>query len=530
MKAEWIDFIVVGLYVAGLIAVSWYTRKKSKSVNDFLLTDKGVGGVMAAFAYGVTYFSAVIFIGYAGKNGYVFGLSSLWIGIGNAIFGSLLAWLVLGKRTHRMTRFYGARTMPELFEKRYGSKHLKLISALIIFVFLVPYAASVYQGLGALFELFFGIDFWVVVLIMAALTAVYLFFGGYLATVLTDFFQGIIMVFGVVVMVGFVVNAEAVGGITEGIGKLFSDGQGFFPAFATDSGAPLGYTLLMLILLTSFGVWGMPQMVHKFHTVRNETAIKQATYVSTGIALVIGVCAYFVGCFARYILSPEEVLHLISTQQEDQIIPMVLNETLVPGLFGLIAILVMSASMSTLASLTLIGSSAVSVDLYKGYIKKDAPEKNVKLLMRILCVVFVGISVVIAVFKPTGIVELMSLSWGTIAGCFLAPYIYGLYSKKATKQSAYASIITGISITALLYVTSLLLPAAIRAWMSPPAIGVAAMVVSMIVTPIVSHFTKSPQGVRVTELFDEFKKNTAELEARAPHPEQSVAEEPSDAV
>ncbi len=505
--ANRLDILILVLYIVALFGIAFYTRKHSKTVDDFLLAGKGVGGIMTAFAYGTTYFSAVIFIGYAGKNGFLYGLGSLWIGVGNAVIGSLIAWIVLARRTRRTTHLFGSRTLPEMFEKRYESKHIKLVCAIIIFVFLVPYAASVYQGLGYLFELVFGIPFWAIVLIMATLTALYLFFGGYFATVLTDFFQGIIMLSGVAVMVGFVMNYEKVGGAIQGFEKLFADELGFFPSFSSESGAPNGYTLLMLVILTSFGAWGLPQIVHKFHTVKNETAIKQAAWVSTGFALVIGVCAYLAGCFARYIIGAEQAAGLIATGQEDKIIPAILVEALPAGLVGLIVVLVMSASMSTLASLTLAGSSAVAVDFYKGYIKKDASDKKVNLLMRILCVAFVGVSVVIAITRPAGIISLMSLSWGTLAGCFLGPYIYGLYSRKATKKGAYAGIISGLAVTLVLYITSLILShtgnAVAAGYFSPPAIGVFAMIASVTVVPLVSRFTAPPSEEMITKLFAE---------------------------
>lgn len=486
---DWLNILILALYAAGLIGVTYFTRKRSRTINDFLLAGKGVGGVMTAFAYGTTYFSAVIFIGYAGTSGYSYGLASLWIGVGNAIIGSFLAWQLFSKRTRRLMHYTGAKTMSEMLEKRYQSKHIKLLSALIIFVFLVPYAASVYQGLGYLFELVFHLPFWSVVLIMALLTSLYLFFGGYFATVVTDFIQGIIMLLGVVLMVGFVVNYETVGGLIESVGKLLGDNLGLFPAFVQD-GKPLGYTLLMLTLLTSFGVWGLPQIVHKFHTVRSEKSVTSAKWISSGFALVVGVGAYFVGCLARYIIDVNSLLS--QSGGADMIIPNVLYKALPAGLLGLIAVLILSASMSTLSALTLASGSSVAVDIYKGYIKKDASDKSVNLLMRVLCVIFILVSVVIALFKPEAIISLMSLSWGTIAGCFLAPYILGLFLKRMNKKAAYGGIITGLAVTAALYVTSLILPASnsAKAFLSAPAIGVYAMALNMLVTLIIAYLTK----------------------------------------
>ena len=130
------------------MGIAVFTHKKSASLNSFYLSNREMSGWMSAFAYGTTYFSAVIFIGYAGKLGFGMGLAAIWIGITNAIIGSLFAWLVLAKRTCAMSQALEARTMPEFFEKRYESKYLKLYGPLVIFVFLIPYSTSVYQGLA----------------------------------------------------------------------------------------------------------------------------------------------------------------------------------------------------------------------------------------------------------------------------------------------------------------------------------------------------------------------------------------------
>lgn len=152
----WITLIV---YVCVMLGIGFYCRRKTNSVSEFVLGGRSIGPWMTAFAYGTSYFSAVVFIGYAGQFGWNYGLAATWIGIGNAIIGSLLAWAVLGNRTRVMTKHLNVSTMPEYFEKRYVSRGLKLSSALIVFVFLIPYTASVYNGLSRLFEQAFHIDY-----------------------------------------------------------------------------------------------------------------------------------------------------------------------------------------------------------------------------------------------------------------------------------------------------------------------------------------------------------------------------------
>lgn len=493
------SFIILGLYILLMIAIAYYCRtKKESGINEFFLAGRGMGGWMTAFTYGATYFSAVIFIGYAGKLGWGFGLATLWIGLGNAFIGSYLAWKVLGVRTRRMTHNIGAKTMPEFFEKRYGDKRIKLVASVIIFLFLIPYSASVYQGLAHLFQLIFGIDYKWIIMLMASLTALYVFFGGYLATALTDFVQGIIMIVGVIVMVILLMIFVNWG---EGIQRVIDLGGTFIPSTATSGSfidSPM-FTIITLFILTSLGIWGLPQSVHKFYTVKDNSAIKRATIVSTGFALIIGVGAYFVGAFGKVVLGG-----VMPAGGPDHIVPNLLVITMHPLILGLIGVLVLSASMSSLSSLTLSSASAVAVDMYKGYLKKDAEDKKVKLVLRVLCLVFVFLSAVFALKKIDIIITLMSLSWGTLAGCFLGPYVWGLYSKKITIAAVWSSMIGTLVITLGMIIafginkplaTETGLTAIIKGGLPrSPFIGVVVMLLSLIATPIISKFTSKPDA------------------------------------
>lgn len=489
------NYLVLGIYIAMMVAIAVVTRNKSKTLNDFFLAGEGLGGWMSAFAYGTTYFSAVIFIGYAGKFGSAFGLGAVWIGIGNAFIGSMLAWKLLARRTKVMTTTLAAKTMPEFFEMRYESRHVKLLASVIIFVFLIPYSASIYQGLGYLFEIVFHIDFVWCVVIMSLVTALYLVFGGYFATALSDFVQGIIMLAGVAVMVGIFVSQPEVD-----LSVLFEEGKGIIPA-AGEGGllaSPL-FNVIILTLLTSFGVWGLPQSVHKFYAIRDTKSINKAMIVSTLFALIVGFGAYFTGALTNF----------FPGGTEEELVPNMIESLLPNGLKGLIVVLVLSASMSTLSSLALAGSSAIAVDFYKGCIKRDASDRAVNRFMKWLCFGFVVLSALLAIFRIDAIVTLMGLSWGTLAGCFIGPYVYGLYAKKATKASCYASLIGGLAVTlALVILLGALDPhgaglgGIIKGGIAySPLIGVAAMAFSVIIVPVVSAFTKKPSDELIEKLF-----------------------------
>ncbi len=503
-KAIQISMLVI--YVLMMVSIAFICRKKSNTLDEFFLGGRGLGGWMSAFSYGTTYFSSVIFIGYAGKFGWNMGIASILIGIGNALIGTLLAWKVLANPTRLMTRRLGAVTMPDFFAKRYASPKMKMVASVIIFVFLIPYSASVYQGLGYLFEMVFGIDVLWCVIIMAVLTAMYLFFGGYFATSLSDFVQGIIMLVGVVLMVCFTLNHPNVNW-SEGFKKLTEMGYGFNISSEGGWNSPV-FNLIILILLTSFGIWGLPQSVHKFYAVRDKKAINKAMVVSTVFSLLVGGGAYFVGSMSHLFFG-----NTLPEGGFDTVVPIMLQQALPAALLGLIVVLVLSASMSTLASLSLASGSAIAVDLYKGYVKPDATDKQVNVRLKILCVLFILVSVILAVTNSQAIVDFMSLSWGTLAGCFIGPYVLGLYSKKVNKYGAWTSLVMGLVTTFVLVFTfGAISPnpnytgfvAVVKGGIArSPLIGVICMAQSVVVTYLVSLFTKKTDKALVDKCFND---------------------------
>lgn len=483
------------LFVIVTVAIGLYSRKKVRSMDDFFLGSRNLGAWISAFAYGTSYFSAVIFVGYAGKFGWGMGVSTLWIAAGNAIFGCLTAWLVLGRRTRSMTHRLNVSTMPEFFAERFGSKKLKIMAALTIFIFLVPYTASIYKGLGFMFESAFGIPMYAVVLGMSLLTAVYLLLGGYVATAINDFVQGIIMLGGAVIMVIFVVTHPQIGGVSAAFEKLreFSAPQG---GSLTSVFGPAPMRLLGLVILTSFGTWGMPQMIHKFYAVRDDKAIRRGAVISTVFALIIGGAAYFTGIFGRVFLNntpPEGGM--------DAVVPLLLTGTLPDALFGVILVLMLSASMSTLASLVLVSSSVISIDFVKGFLKPAITQKSQMNVMRISCAVFIGLSFLMAIWSIPTVNVLMALSWGLISGMFLGPYLFGLYWKGTTRMGVWAGFAVGFFTMLIGVMIELPKVGGDFGKVFTPGIGSVAMVLSVIVVPVVSLLTKKLETVHLEKAF-----------------------------
>ncbi len=490
---------------------------KSKTLDGFLLGGRRIGAWATAFSYGTTYFSAVVFVGYAGQHGWNIGVGAIWIGIGNAVLGCLLSWLLFANRTRIMTKKLNARTMSDYFEKRYGSKAMKILASVIIFVFLVPYSAAVYKGLGALFSAVFpGVETWVWMLIIACLTAVYLVAGGYVATAYADMVQGIIMIVGVVCLVVAVLSHGNVGGISgliENLGNFQSlpgDPNPTTGSQLTDIFGGSSFKFLCFnIMLTSFGTWGLPQMIGKFYAIKDTGAIKRGTIISTIFCSVIGLGAYLIGSTSRLVLGGQ-----LPEGGIDSVIPAVLMEVLGNGTLGVILlavimILLLSASMSTLQAVVLTSASAVAVDLIPAVRKKETKPEHQVILTRFLCLTFVACSFIFATQNIPIIVSLMSFSWGVVSGCFIGPYIWGLFSKKITKIGAFAGILSGlITVGGATLVISLQSGFSAAAAKSPE-MGVAAMAISMVVVPLVSAFTKNKkeEAERVEEIFACYKEN-----------------------
>jgi SSS family solute:Na+ symporter len=488
--------LLLFVFVSFLIYSGVSNMRSAKTVNDFFLGGRKVGPWLSAFAFGTTYFSAVIFIGYAGNVGWNFGLAGLWIVVGNTLVGSLLGWWLLAKRTRTMTIRLNTMTMPQFLSARYQSPGMKIYAALVIFIFMVPYSASVYMGLSYLFEKIFGIPYLYAVLAMALLTGIYLILGGYKAVALTDFIQGSVMLFGVGVLLWYVIKAPEVGGILPAVQKLTAIDPGL-----TAIVSPGWVSVASLVVLTSLGAWGLPQMVQKFYAIRDEQAIKPAMLVASAFALIVSFGAYFTGGLTRLFFAELPVDAATGTPSTDLLMPQLINNILPEAAAAVILILVLSASMSTLASLVLVSGSAVALDLLPT-IKPNLTEKQRVLVLRILCAVFIVISLSLALAKPTIILTLMALSWGTVAGAFLAPYLYGLFWRDTTSMGAWVGSLCGLTIS---IVFSTIYPKAI------PTVGSAAMLIPLVVVPLVSWVTKPLPTEHLNYVFGETTSTTVLL-------------------
>ena len=496
------DFVIkAGMLIAFfavMIGIGIHCRKHSTDVNGFVLGGRSVGPWLTAFAYGTSYFSAVVFVGYAGQFGWKFGIASTWAGIANALLGSCLAWGVLGRRTRIMTQFLDSATMPQFFSSRFFNRNLKLVSSVIIFIFLIPYTASLYNGLSRLFGMAFSVDYSVCVIVMAVLTGVYVIAGGYMATAINDFIQGIIMIFGIIAVVAAVLKSQ--GGFLaalDGLARITDESVSTTPGVYASFFGPDPLGLLGVMILTSLGTWGLPQMVQKFYAIESEQAISKGMVISTIFAFIVSGGCYFLGGFGRLFSDRID----IAAGGYDSIIPTMLSG-LSPFLISVVVILVLSASMSTLSSLVLTSSSTLTLDLIKENCKREMHERDQLFIMRILIAVFIAISAAIAIFQyksgASFIAQLMGISWGALAGAFLAPFMFGLYWRRTTA----AACMVNFAFSAVVMTLNIFCRSAFpKVLQSPINAGAFCMLFGLILVPAVSLITRAPEKTAVDEIF-----------------------------
>ncbi len=500
-------WITIGVYIVLMAVIGITQGKKAKSIADLTVGGRNAGAWLSALSYGTAYFSAVMFVGYAGGTGKSYALWGILAGLGNAVFGSWLAWKVLARRTRDVSYRLKLKTMPQYLEKRYSSETMRLFACLVIFVFLIPYSASVYKGLASVAEVLLGINVDICMIIIAVVAAFLLVFGGYLVQARADFMQGIVMMFGVALLIVCVIRCDAVGGLS-GLAE-YAKTAGVQPSAANGLpklNASQWISLWATVLMTSFGTWGLPQMVQKYFGIKDDKQAKKGITISTFFAFLVAGGGYFIGSLCYRYFSFEQLNNPDAEGfiAQDYIVPNMLAKSNLPSvLLGVVLVLLIAASVSTLCSVTLTASSTLTIDFIKHF-KKDLSNEKSSLIIKALCVIFVICSYIIA-NTDTAILDMMSYSWGIISGSFLAPYVVALYWKKMNTKGAWAGILGGFFIAIVPAAAKILTSFTANetvVWLAGkgPVFACIAMLASLALCFAVSAFTKSTNE-QETEFF-----------------------------
>jgi len=369
--------------------------------------------------------------------------------------------------------------MPELLEARYKSPFMKIFTSAAIFIFFIPYTAAVFMGLSYLFEFTFNMPYTYVLLFMGIFTGIYLVLGGYKSMAMIDVIFGMIMTVGVIILL---VSTVHKGG---GLPNIFAVLRDINPKLTAPVGPPGFIPLVSLIMLTSIAPFAMPQLLHKFYAIKDERSGKISTYASTIVALLVACIAYFTGALTRVFLNPTTSPDAFTESGKpifDALMPEMLMTVVPSALTVVILLLILAASMSTLASLVLISSTSITKDIYKGFINRNADDKKLTSLVRIGSAFFILLSMILAFLKPAVIVTILSISWGAIAAVFLGPFLWGIFNKKVNRIGAIAGSVGGLGICLILFFVW-------GAKMVPQAASVG-MIASLVLVPVFSLLRK----------------------------------------
>lgn len=482
-------FVVVG-------AVGIQAHRQTKTVGDYVTGGQSISPARTAFSYAMTNFSAGIFIAFAGQVGWNYGVFAILIGLAASTFiGTYLPWKILAKRIREATEGLPSATIPSYLEARFDIKHIRAYSSVLMFVFFIPYSASLMMGMSFLFEQVFGINYTLINVLMAVFVAFYVFLGGFHAVTTTDFVQGVITLFASVVVVVFVVSLPQVGGPVTGVQAL----AGMDSGYIVPNTAMKWFGVFCLVLATGLGPWGMPDMTQRFIGIDSSSSVNKACRICVIVSVVICVCACALGACGHLFF--EELPSFNGKSGVDLIVPTIVSY-LPPVLGAIFVVLILSTSMSTLSGLALTATSSIVLDFVK-QVRPNISEKSTLVLLRILTAVFVVAALLISLKPPAIMLDLIQLTVGAVAGTFTAPLLWGLYSKKITKAGVIGGMVCGIAIAVLGFATlqtgSAWLPEGVYGlikFCGMPFFTVQAILVPLIVTPVVSVFTR--KGVRPT--------------------------------
>ncbi|MCR4405056.1 MAG: sodium/solute symporter [Candidatus Acetothermia bacterium] len=470
MSERAIYSIVLALYLSLLLLVGLFTSRRLRHVGDFYLGGRRIGPWVTAFSYVAAYFSSVVIIG-GGGFGYKYGMATLWIGAINVLLGCTLAWIVLGKRVREFTTRLGTMTIPGFVAERFRAREARLFLAAVITVFLIVYNVSILKGMGHTFEVLMGLPYTWGVLLSGAIIVLYVAWGGYLAVVWTGFFQAWVMGAGLILLAFGAV--KAVGGLAEANLKLMAIDPGLVETPGTWGWAGL----VSYCLIVSFGVWGMPQMVIRFYSIKDVRMLRIGAVVAS-LGGSMALLPYLCGAIAR-------VLHP-GLASPDLAIPTLTKAVLSPWGGAVFFAGVLAAGMSTFSSVLIITSSALVRDFLEEGLNRRLSERQALRLSRISSLIVGLVALLIALRPPGLILVLTAFAWAVIASTTLWPLLFGIYWKGATRLGALFSMVGGFLI-ALIWM-AIGSPFGVHGFI--PGLGV-----GLILLVLVSRFTeKLPEG------------------------------------
>ncbi|AIY89618.1 sodium:solute symporter family protein [Geoglobus acetivorans] len=463
MNTAFLIFIVV-LYLLVTGYLGYYGFRTTKSSEDYLVAGRKIHPAVMALSYGAAFISTSAIVGFGGIAS-IFGFPLLWLAFMNIFVGIIIAYAVIGKRVRRKGLELNALTFPELLGRMYGSRFIQVFSGLVVFLFMPLYAGVVLIGAARFIEVSLNVDYNIALLIMSLVIAVYVVYGGIIAVLYTDAFQGLIMLASMILLLvsvyawfgGAVPAHETLTGLSDIAIKTFAGkidgyaGWTAFPKFGSEAWITL---VTSLILAVGIGVLAQPQLAVRFMTVASDRDLDRAVpvgsifiFFTVGTAFIVGALsnAYFIETAGKPSIA-------VAGGNVDKVIPAFINAFMPDWFVAVFLVTLLAAAMSTLSSQFHTIGSALGRDVFQaGFLGGRHAERTV-LITRFAIAAGILFSIFLAYVLPPGVIARgTAMFFALCASSFMPAYIGGLYWNRATKTAAEASIISGF-VVSMIYI------------------------------------------------------------------------------
>jgi sodium/proline symporter len=442
-----LKIIILSLYFLILLGIGFFASKRVSNISDYYVGGKKLGYWIAALSARSTGESGWLLIGVTGM-GAMMGVSALWIVVGEVI-GVWLSWQYMAKKFKRMTDEYDSITIPDFLVSHFKSTThtIRIVAATALSLFVVIYVSAQIDITGKTFESFLGLDYYTGIAIGFGIVVMYIFSGGFLAVAWSDFFQGSLMFVGLLllpVVAYFSLSGDV--SIIEGLRSI--------DPWLLDIWGPGGLTLMNFVavlglLSIGIGFMGSPQVYVRFIAIKNEAEIEKGKWVALFYTLLTDTSAVAIGILGRYMLTEAgENPEMILGNAAENVLALVLGQVMPTLIIGIYIAAVLSAVMSTVDSLLVVASSAVTRDFYQQILHPEIDEKKLmglsKKVTLILAILSLGVALAVSVLSPTRTVFwFVIFGWSGIAATFCPVIILSIFWKDYTEKGAIATMVTG---------------------------------------------------------------------------------------
>lgn len=425
------------LYIGIMMAIGIYYYRRTRNMSDYFLGNRKLGAWVTSLSAEASDMSGWMLMGVPGFA-YLAGLNAGWIAVGIAL-GTWANWHFIAARLRRYTELAdNALTLPEFLQNRYLDRTnlLRIVPAIFILIFFVIYTASGFVSAGRLFETVFGMPYAYAVFLGAGSVVFYTLIGGFLAVSRTDFIQGVMMFFAILIVP--ICGAMESGGFLHVMDELQQVQSSMLQPLTKPDGTTMGAIELISLLAWGIGYFGQPHILVRFMAIRSSKEIRQATHIAMTWVVLSLAAAVAVGMVGRiYLTEPLE-----GTASET--VFLVMTNSLFPSFVaGFVLSAVLAAIMSTASSQLLVAASAFAQDFYRSLIRSSADQRELVWISRASVLVISSLSVFIALSPNSFILDMVSYAWAGFGAAFGPSLLFSLFWRRTTRNGVLAGIIVG---------------------------------------------------------------------------------------